>query len=41
MLQKLLFVLSIGIFRFCGVLWLTLCKTSSGITPLVTGMCQS
>ena len=33
MLQKLLFMLNIEIFRFCGVLWLTLCRTSSGITP--------
>ena len=33
MLQNLLFVLNIGIFRFCGVLWSTLCGTSSGITP--------
>ena len=32
-LQKLLFVLSIGILRFCNVLWLTLGRTSSGITP--------
>ena len=31
--QKLLFVLSMGIFKFCGVLWLTLWRMSSRITP--------
>ena len=31
-LQKLLFVLSMGIFKFCGVLWLTLWRTSSSRT---------
>ena len=31
MVQGLLLVLSMGMFKPCGVLWLTLCSTSSGI----------